>query len=51
MRIILITAYGNDKVEAEARRLTVYRCLDKPFIIENFLNVVQEALARPQAEV
>ncbi len=43
-RAILITAYGNDEVEAEARRLEAYRYITKPFSVEHFTQAVQEAL-------
>jgi predicted regulator of Ras-like GTPase activity (Roadblock/LC7/MglB family) len=43
-RVILITAYGSDEVEAEARRLQAYSYFTKPFHIENFMETVQEAL-------
>jgi DNA-binding NtrC family response regulator len=41
---ILITAYGGSRVEAEARRLGVRGCLTKPFDMDDFTQVVQEAL-------
>jgi CheY-like chemotaxis protein len=44
---ILITAYSNDKVKAEAGRLAVYCCFDKPFIVEVLLKAAREALAGP----
>lgn len=43
-RMILITAYGSDEVEAEARRLQAYSYFTKPFHIEDFMETVQEAL-------
>lgn len=43
-RTILITAYGNDIVEAETRHLQVYRYIAKPFRVVYLLNVIQEAL-------
>lgn len=43
-RTILITAYGNDEVEAEVRRLEAYRYITKPFDIADFVHVVEEAL-------
>jgi CheY-like chemotaxis protein/predicted regulator of Ras-like GTPase activity (Roadblock/LC7/MglB family) len=43
-RTILITAYGNDEVEAEARRLEAYRYITKPFDAGDFTQTVQEAL-------
>jgi DNA-binding response OmpR family regulator len=41
---ILITAYGNDEVEAEVRQMGAYRYITKPFDIGDFTRVVQEAL-------
>jgi CheY-like chemotaxis protein len=43
-RTILITAYGNDEVEAEAHRLEAYRYITKPFNLDEFAQAVQEAL-------
>ena len=43
-RVILITAYGNGKVEAEAQRLGICRYLTKPFDMDDFIQAVQEAL-------
>jgi CheY-like chemotaxis protein len=43
-RTILITAYGSDEVEAEARRLQAYSYFTKPFHIEDLMETVQEAL-------
>jgi CheY-like chemotaxis protein len=43
-RVIMITAYGSDALEAEARRLQVYRYLTKPLEINDFRRVVREAL-------
>jgi CheY-like chemotaxis protein len=45
-RTILITAYGDDVVEDEARRLGVYRYITKPFTTDEFLQVVEGALLR-----
>ncbi len=45
-RTILITAYGSDKVKAEARRLEVYRYVAKPFNVRDFTGVVDEALKK-----
>lgn len=41
---ILITAYGGDKVEAEARHLGICGYLTKPFDMDDFARVVQAAL-------
>ncbi len=43
-RTILMTAYGNDKVEAETRRLQAYRYLIKPLEIDDFRQIVKSAL-------
>jgi CheY-like chemotaxis protein/predicted regulator of Ras-like GTPase activity (Roadblock/LC7/MglB family) len=43
-RTILITAYGNDEVEAEAHRLEAYRYITKPFSLDAFTQAAQEAL-------
>jgi DNA-binding NtrC family response regulator len=43
-RVILITAYGNDKTKAEAHRLGTFRYLNKPFDMRDFARAVQEAL-------
>jgi CheY-like chemotaxis protein len=44
IRIILITAYGNDGVEKRARHLSVYRYITKPFKTEELMQMVEEAL-------
>jgi DNA-binding NtrC family response regulator len=44
-RTILITAYGNGHVQAEACRLEVHRSIMKPFPMEQFLQAAQEAIA------
>ncbi|MCK4452589.1 MAG: response regulator, partial [Anaerolineae bacterium] len=43
--VIWITAYGCHKVEAEAARLSVYECLEKPLKVTEIRRVVQEALS------
>jgi CheY-like chemotaxis protein len=43
-RTILITAYGDDEVKAEANRLEAYRYITKPFNVADFTEAVQEAL-------
>lgn len=43
-RLIMITAYGNDVIEAEARRIRVFRYLTKPLEINTFRQIVQDAL-------
>jgi len=43
-RIILMTAYGTDALEAEASRLDAYKYLTKPLEISAFRQIVKEAL-------
>lgn len=43
-RTILITAYGNDEVENESRRLNAARYFTKPFPIDEFTAAVQDVL-------
>ncbi len=43
-RVILMTAYGSNTLEAQARRLQAYRYLAKPLEITAFRQVIQEAV-------
>ena len=43
-RTILITAYGDEEVEAEARRLEAYKYITKPFDMADFTQAVEHAL-------
>ncbi len=43
--VIMITAYGNNMVQNEARRLKAHRYLTKPLNINAFRQIVQETLA------
>jgi hypothetical protein len=42
--VIWITAYGSQETNAEARRLGVYRCLDKPLEVAEIQQIALEAL-------
>ena len=42
-RVILITAYGNDELEKEAKKLDAYKYLLKPLEINEFRKVVKDA--------
>jgi CheY-like chemotaxis protein len=44
MRLILMTAYGNTRIEAAAYRLGACRYLSKPFQIQELVTAVQAAL-------
>ena len=43
-RLILMTAFGSDQVEAEARRLQVYRYITKPFRVKDLVDAARQAL-------
>ena len=43
-KVIMITAYSTNELEAEARRLKAYEYLTKPLEIDSFREVVQSAL-------
>ena len=42
--VIWITAYGTQETSAEAQRLGVYRCLDKPLEVAEIRRIAREAL-------
>ncbi|MGC8874250.1 MAG: response regulator [Chloroflexia bacterium] len=46
--VILLSAYGDGAVRAEAARLGVYRCLDKPLDTAEIRQVVRQALESTQ---
>jgi CheY-like chemotaxis protein len=48
MRVMLITAYGSDEVETQARDLEAHCYMTKPFHASDFLEAVQETLDAPQ---
>jgi CheY-like chemotaxis protein len=43
-QLILMTAFGSDKVRADARQLQVYRYITKPFRMEDLLDTARAAL-------
>jgi DNA-binding NtrC family response regulator len=45
--VIWITAYGSQETNAEAQRLGVYRCLDKPLEVAEIRQIAREALTAP----
>lgn len=47
--VIIITAFGDDEVHAEARRLGVSGVLDKPFDLEDFRAAVVKAVGPARA--
>jgi len=50
IQTIWITAYNCHEVRADAERLSVHRCLDKPVDIEEIRAVVLEALEKRQGD-
>ncbi len=44
--VIWMTAYGDAAIQAEAARLAVYRCLDKPLDVSDIRQIVRQALER-----
>jgi DNA-binding response OmpR family regulator len=45
LRVIMISAYGNDYVKAKAKELGAFCFLDKPIAIKELLQSVKERLA------
>ncbi len=43
-KVILMTAYGTDEIQAEAMRLRAYQYLEKPVEINTFQNIIEAAL-------
>ncbi|RMF84825.1 MAG: response regulator [Nitrospinota bacterium] len=43
--VILFTGYGTNDLRQEALRKGAYRCIPKPFDVEDFLTVVRKALS------
>ncbi len=50
-RVILVTAYGSDRLEADAKGMNVYRYVLKPLDISTFRNIVQDALHDHDASI
>ena len=44
--LILMTAYGSDRVEVAARRLQLHSYITKPFRVEDLLDAVRAALVQ-----
>lgn len=47
---VLITAYSEDVTQARARKAGINCCLIKPFVPEQLLECIREALATPRSE-
>ncbi len=46
-RLVLMTAYGSDEVEADAQSLEVFEYITKPFHVSDLIEVARDALAVP----
>lgn len=44
LRTIMISAFGNESVKAKAKELGVYAFLDKPFDIDELVEIINKAL-------
>ena len=49
MRLILITGYGDERVEAQAYQIGACRYFNKPFRVEELLTAIRQALAPARA--
>jgi hypothetical protein len=45
-----MTAYGCPSFEGEAERLGVYRCVEKPLEIDEFREIVREAMLAAETD-
>jgi DNA-binding NtrC family response regulator len=50
IKLILITAYGNEEIALKAKKLGIASYITKPFEMEDMLIAVQSALANSQPE-
>ncbi|MEW6410761.1 MAG: response regulator [Nitrospirota bacterium] len=46
LKVIMISAYGSPPVKSIAKKLKVYRFMDKPFDLNRFVQIVRGALAK-----
>ncbi len=46
LKVIMISAYGSPTIKSMAKKLGVYRFLDKPFDLNRLVRVVKDALAK-----
>ena len=51
LKIIMISAYGSPSIKSMAKKLGVYRFLDKPFDVKRLVRVVKDALAKESGRV
>lgn len=46
IKVIMISAYGSTSIKSIAKKLRVYRFLDKPFDVNRLIKIVKDALAK-----
>ena len=46
LKVVMISAYGSPPVKSMAKKLGVYRFLDKPFDLNRLIKTVKSALAK-----
>ncbi len=51
LKVIMISAYGSPSIKSTAKKLGVYRFLDKPFDLNRLVKVVKDAWLKSQGEV
>ena len=50
IKVIMISAFGNDSTKAKARELGAFDFIDKPFDIKRFIQAVQDILIKKTVE-
>ena len=50
IKVIMISAFGNDSTKAKARELGAFDFIDKPFDIKRFIQAVQDILIKKNVE-
>ena len=46
IKVIMISAYGSTSIKSTAKKLRVYRFLDKPFDVNRLIKIVKDTLAK-----
>jgi two-component system response regulator AtoC len=51
LEVIMISAYGSPSLKSKAKKLGVYRFLDKPFDVKRLVRVVRNALTKESGRI
>jgi len=51
LKVIMISAYGSPSIKSMAKKIGVYRFLDKPFDVKRLVKVVKDALAEESVAI